>query len=148
MAWRGDEEQHAGRDGPRVGEGVGIPGRYKHRGARPAAHHLRPGSRLPALPIARSPGHGLEGEQVEFAVEYVEQFLGALVQVRADVEALPDSLHVAQEIAANGPREPTRPRQRDRGYWRPWLRTGDPFCRSLANALREPDRSRGVTVGL
>src|SRR6185437_15900921 len=46
--------------------------------------------RLPALPIARGPGHGLEGEQVEFAVEDVEQLLGALVQVRADVEARGD----------------------------------------------------------
>src|SRR6266516_4118071 len=87
VPWRGDQEQHAGRRGSAVGEGVRAAGWDEHGGARPAAHHPDTGGRLPAAPVARGPDLRLEGEQVEFAVQDIEQLLGVAVQMRADVEA-------------------------------------------------------------
>jgi hypothetical protein len=66
---------------------VGAPGRDEHDRARAAAGDPCAGGGLPAAPVAGGPYLRLEGEQVEFAVEDVEQFFCRVVQVRADVEA-------------------------------------------------------------
>ena len=62
-----------------------------HHAARPAAGHRGPGVRLPALPVARSPHPRFEGEQVELAVQDIEQLFGVAVQVSADVKSRPDA---------------------------------------------------------
>ncbi|HTQ89320.1 MAG TPA: hypothetical protein VMK84_07480 [Streptosporangiaceae bacterium] len=45
---------------------------------------------VPALPTARGPDPRFEGEQVELALQDIEQLLSVAVQVGADVKARPD----------------------------------------------------------
>jgi len=64
----GDEEEHPGRLGSRVEEGVWASGGYVHEASRPRAVHRGAGRRFPGTPVAVDPGGRarLEGEQVEF----------------------------------------------------------------------------------
>jgi hypothetical protein len=78
-----------GRRGPRVGEGVRTAGRHEHDAALAAAGDLRSAGRLPGRPVAGRPDPRLESEQIEFALQDVEQLLGLGVPVRPDVEAGP-----------------------------------------------------------
>src|SRR5882757_1593693 len=73
VARGGDQEDHAGRAGARVGERVRAAARDIHHAPWPAAGHLGPGVRLPALPVARRPEPRFEGEEVELAFQNIEQ---------------------------------------------------------------------------
>jgi hypothetical protein len=91
VARGGNQEDHAGRAGARVGERVRAAARDRHHAPWPAAGHRGPGVRLPALPVARrSPGPRFESEEVELALQNIEQLFGVAVQVSADLESRPD----------------------------------------------------------
>jgi hypothetical protein len=90
MAGWGDQEDHTGWAGPGVGEGVRAAARDIHHASRPAAGDPGAGVRLPVLPVAGRSDARFEGEQVELALQDVEQLFGVAVQVRADVKSRPD----------------------------------------------------------
>jgi hypothetical protein len=93
VAGGGDQEDHAGRAGPGPGpaNACGQPRGTYIMLPGPAAGHRGPGVRLPAVPVARTPGPRFEGEQVELALQDIEQLFGVAVQVGADVESRPDA---------------------------------------------------------
>jgi len=90
----GHEEEHPGRLGPRVEEGVRASGRNKHETSRSAPEHRVAGPGLPRAPVVADAGAWVEGEQVKFAFQDVEDLLGLLIQLRP-VEH-PDMLMVLQ----------------------------------------------------
>jgi RibD C-terminal domain len=87
VACRGCEEEHPGRFGSWVEEGVRAAGGNEHEPSRPAPEHRGAGRRLPGAPVAAGLGSRLEGEQVEFAFQHVEQLFGLLMQMPPDVES-------------------------------------------------------------
>jgi hypothetical protein len=74
-------------DSPYVPGGAPVPGWGAVEAARAAADHARATRRLPGCPVTRRRGPRLEREQVELALEDVEQFLAGAMDVCADVKA-------------------------------------------------------------
>jgi hypothetical protein len=63
---------------------------HEHESARPAAQEALAGAGLPVVPVWHGTVERLKGQDIEFALDYIEQLLAVRVDVRPHVEARTD----------------------------------------------------------